>query len=433
MTTLGFFAYGIGFFLLQLITAESLFAMKCIRRDLNKKRFFLGLLLDLLIAVILVMPVIISRNYIHPIMLGLLMYTFLALSTFPGLYLYYDISISQIFMLIAEGYMLQHLAAQLVISIREILNARTEMGVVVIFEILIYFFVYYLIYLAVIKKMSLQERIPVGKQYFFIIAIMLVVIVLSEVRDYYAPENLPLTLISRCYSCICCLFILMVLTGTIKNESMNEEIQTLKLLRKLELQQDEKNKENVDLINIKCHDLKRQIGILERTKEQISSEELQKLKSAVDMYDSKVMTGNTIVDTILTEKSLICKEKNIRLTCVADGEKLNFISPENICAIFGNAIDNAIEATLKVKDENNRLITLKVFERMGMLIIEIENTYDGEADFVNDLPITKKKTEYGFHGYGIKSIILAAKQYSGEVQISADDRFRLMIMIPTTS
>ena len=57
-------------------------------------------------------------------------------------------------------------------------------------------------------------------------------------------------------------------------------------------------------------------------------------------------TGNHALDVILTEKSLICKQKEIKLTCMADGKQLAFMQTTDLYSIFGNLLNNSIEAAL---------------------------------------------------------------------------------------
>ena len=109
--------------------------------------------------------------------------------------------------------------------------------------------------------------------------------------------------------------------------------------------------ENVDLINRKCHDLKHQIAALRRISDRREREEsIQALEQSVMIYDSVVKTGNDILDTVLTEKSLLCESRGITLTCVADGDCLDFMDGVDIYTIFGNALDNAIESVTPLDD-----------------------------------------------------------------------------------
>ena len=89
------------------------------------------------------------------------------------------------------------------------------------------------------------------------------------------------------------------------------------------------NKKNVDLINLKCHDLKHQIR--EHTaKGNITKDTINELEEIINIYDSNVRTGNEALDLILTEKSLLCQKANIKLSCLADCSNLSFIADSDL-------------------------------------------------------------------------------------------------------
>ena len=132
--------------------------------------------------------------------------------------------------------------------------------------------------------------------------------------------------------------------------------------------------ENVELINRKCHDLKHQIAALKQISDQSQRvSTIRSLEESVMIYDSIVETGNHILDTILTEKSLLCEARGITLTCVADGTALDFMDEMDLCTLFGNALDNAIESVEKLPDPERRLIHLSVSRQRGFLHIRVEN------------------------------------------------------------
>ena len=124
------------------------------------------------------------------------------------------------------------------------------------------------------------------------------------------------------------------------------------------------------------------------------------------------------MDLILTEKSLLCQKQNIKLTCLADCTKLGFISNEDLYSLFGNAIDNAIEAVMKINDIDKRNINLIVRNVHSFISITIENYYVGNILLNSDgLPMTTKSNK-DYHGFGTKSIKMIVNKYQGDLKIT---------------
>ena len=91
-------------------------------------------------------------------------------------------------------------------------------------------------------------------------------------------------------------------------------------------------------------------------------------------------------------------------------------------------MDNAIYATLKVKDPEERLINLKVHKANGFVYI-IKNSYEREITFGKDgLPITTNPDK-NYHGFGMKSISYIVDKYNGNLSIAVEDNvFNLNIL-----
>lgn len=194
------------------------------------------------------------------------------------------------------------------------------------------------------------------------------------------------------------------------------------------------SQESIDLINRKYHDLKHQIAVLQAEQDsQRRMDFLSQMKEEIRAYEAQNKTGNSVLDTILTSKGLHCAKHGIELTCVADGAKLDFMDVMDICSIFGNILDNAIECELRIEDTAKRLIHLAVYTKQRFLIIQCENYCDEALKFQNGLP-TSTKENSGYHGFGIKSIRYAAAKYDGTVTIhNQDNWFEIDIIIPFSS
>lgn len=191
------------------------------------------------------------------------------------------------------------------------------------------------------------------------------------------------------------------------------------------------SEESIALVNQKYHDLKHQIALL-RTSSSTDEKNayLDQLEQEIKTYEASNKTGNKVLDTILTTKSLQCQNQGISLTCVADAKEIDFMHPMDISALFGNALDNAMESVKKISDMERRLIHLSVVKQKGFVRIKIENCYEGELEFEDGIPKTTKSNKK-YHGFGIKSIKRIVEKYNGSVTVNTQDGwFELRILIP---
>lgn len=216
-----------------------------------------------------------------------------------------------------------------------------------------------------------------------------------------------------------------------KKSSMRKELDTLNLLWHQQKVQYDLAKENISLINRKCHDLKHQVAAMRLMGEGQEKEKyIREIEDSVRIYDCIVKTGNEVLDTILTEKSLVCEAKNITINCVADGGLLRFMDPVDLYTIFGNALDNAIEGVSRIQEVGKRLIDVLVYQREGFLIINVVNPMKGELKFEQDLPVTTKDKN-GYHGFGLKSIRHTLQKYDGALAVDTKGNcFALRMVIP---
>ncbi len=190
--------------------------------------------------------------------------------------------------------------------------------------------------------------------------------------------------------------------------------------------------ENNELLNMKYHDLKNQLGIIRAETDAKKRESyLDDMDRLLQVYEAKNETENQVLDTVLDGKKLLCIEYGIELTTVVNGRLLEFMDAMDICTIFGNALDNAIECEKKIDEIEKRMIHVSVFSKKNFLMIRVENYFPGELqDVVQGIPATTKPDKRN-HGYGLKSIQYSARKYGGSVTIvQKDDWFILKILIP---
>ncbi|WP_137655714.1 sensor histidine kinase [Bifidobacterium moukalabense] len=210
------------------------------------------------------------------------------------------------------------------------------------------------------------------------------------------------------------------------------ELSLVQRLWQSKQRQYEISKETIDLINRKCHDLKYQLAAFRTMQDDAEVDRrLGEVEQSVMIYDSAVQTGNRVLDVVLTEKSLYCEAEHITLTCMVDGAKLDFIDQADLYALFGNALDNAIESVTKQRDPAKRVIQVSVYPDNGFLMIRIRNYCDEPITLADGLPVTSKKAGKGYHGYGLRGIRYTAEKYGGTMNVKiAPDSFTLQVVLP---
>ena len=228
-----------------------------------------------------------------------------------------------------------------------------------------------------------------------------------------------------------CITLLYLQSALFKKSSMRKELETIQLLWHQQKGQYQLSKETIELINHKCHDLKHQVQAIRAVKDEKERETyLEKIEKSVQIYSAIVRTGNEILDTILTEKSLICENSGIHINCVADGSLLAFMNPVDLYTLFGNALDNAIEAVRKLESKEKRVIDIMLYERQSFLMLQIVNPMCGEVKFEDGLPLTTK-AKNGYHGYGMKSMPHTIQKYEGHLTTEVKNGcFYFNVMLP---
>ena len=209
------------------------------------------------------------------------------------------------------------------------------------------------------------------------------------------------------------------------------EISALQNVLDMQYANYQQSQASIDMVNRKYHDLKHQIAVL---RAEIGAEQkldsLDQIERDIRAYESQSQTENKVLDAILTSKSAYCLEHGILLTCVADGSALDFLSVVEISALFGNALDNAIEGVGRLDDPEQRLIHLSVAQQKGFLRVKVENRCVDGLVVGEELPKTTKEDK-GLHGYGLKSIRATAEKYGGSVTLRAENGwFTLGVLIP---
>lgn len=247
----------------------------------------------------------------------------------------------------------------------------------------------------------------------------------------FVSDDAPNSYSTRLLSILCDILLLCLQFDIFRRNKTLQETYLLKQVIEKKNEMDKRYKEDMELINIKCHDLKHNIKAL-RMMAQTDAERnyIKELEKSVMFFETNIKTGNETLDVLLSEKALICQKENIRYSFIVNGGLLDFMNEMDLHSLFGNALDNAIEA-LRASEIDKRIIVLDIRREGNYVSIKQENHTSEKVKFDRfSYPITNKNDKQ-FHGYGTKSMIYIVKQYNGEITFrQIEDRFIINIHIP---
>lgn len=249
-------------------------------------------------------------------------------------------------------------------------------------------------------------------------------VVFQAFSRQYMTESTALYAVITVSAAVFSFAVFLLRTGILTQNRFRQEITMMEKFLSEERKQYDSVKENIEIVNMRCHDLKHQ---LEDLSYKLTEGEVEKLKNALRIYDSSVKTGNEVLDVVIYEKQLVFEKEGIRFTCMADGNLLKFMRTTHIYSLFSNALGNALEAVRKLSDPEKKLIDLNVTKAGNSVEITVSNYFDGT------LPIddTTTKQDKNRHGLGIKSMRYIAELYHGTLTASANGEiFELACRIP---
>ncbi len=171
------------------------------------------------------------------------------------------------------------------------------------------------------------------------------------------------------------------------------------------------------------HDFNNHMSILNEliSKREIPSAEkyISNLRANHQKYTSVYSsTGNIPIDSILNYKLNGLSDKDIAINIDVNVPTELTVDIMDISTILTNLLDNSASAMKKI--ENDKSLDIKIAYFKGMLIISIENTYNGFVLYENGEIITTKKDKTQ-HGKGLLNVRKTAEKYNGLLKLSHNE------------
>lgn len=348
------------------------------------------------------------------------------------MWLCFDISFKHVIYYCTFAYVIQNFTFHLRVIVRAaIFKGDSSSWQYNISGAILMLVVYVAAYFLVKYRFRDKDDIPFDNG--FVIAFVTGVIVVIGVFDIVSRNLMLATWALNVYAALVCVLLIMIQLGMFDRKKAVLEKEQIERLLATQAEQYSKQLANVDYINIKCHDLKHQIAVLKQEDNAVMRNELiSESEKSIMIYENRVTTGNPVLDTLLTEKNFLCKKNNIRFSYIADGTAINAMHSTDICALFGNAIDNAVEYMSKNIEQSRRILTMQLERHSGtgsMIRVVFESSFDGELKLRDGIPETTKE-DNRYHGLGLRSIRYIAQKYGGYMTVRAENgKFILSVIM----
>ncbi|MEG1312068.1 MAG: GHKL domain-containing protein [Romboutsia sp.] len=280
-------------------------------------------------------------------------------------------------------------------------------------------------------EFKFKDMILIGMPILSNIASLLLVFEYNFNEKIYSERNIVALVTIILLMVISSITLLIVIAKIVQDEKIKLEYELIKERIKMNNKSYENINQTHDKLRYVYHDLKNHMTCIKNynTREEIISY-INNLELQISDFKNFKNTGNKTLDIILGEKIYICKKYNIEFEENINISNLSFIQEADICAIFANALDNAIEACVKIDNEVEKRIEAKATYINGFAIIKFTNTKVNNIKFSDD-HIQTSKDDKKIHGIGISSIKYIANKYGGEVVVNySDNEFILKIMMP---
>lgn len=352
----------------------------------------------------------------------------------------FEADIWKILFCCTTGYTVQHITMIIFQTVKMLVQPSLRVYGLVVerwVELVILIGIFALIYLFariiyVIRLGGQADDIVLDNKYMLvqIIVVLLAVIMLGELSGQLVFRNEGvstkyLILLISAFDFLFCLSSLFGLFNNVKGKQMSLEIEALENMREKQKLQYEMSKENIEMLNMRYHDMKHQLDSID-----IDDKLKAELKERLGVYTSVIHTGNATLDIILTEKSLFGRKYGCEFVYIVDGASMDGIKSIDAYSMLGNICDNAIEAVRQLPDSEQRIINLSIRKINDSVIISCENFVDKPPEIINGLPQTTKKDKRN-HGYGMKSVKSIVEKYKGNMNITVRDNiFSLTISVP---
>lgn len=293
-----------------------------------------------------------------------------------------------------------------------------------------------LYYLFIVRVWKSGKKIEITRTQYIVYIIIIVYSVLNlslilisvSNRSRFDSGEMLLLLINMFGIVFADLFFLYFTKFTEENGQLKLSLKLLEqqadIQYKYYVSQEEKHKETVAIL----HDVNRHLGMMEEIYEAEKTDKAKTYTKEIQKILQPLLpqqyANNPILNILLNDKKKYAAIHNICFELEVGSVDLEFMEAIEVTTVFGNLLDNAIEACLKVSKK--RFIGMRLDTYNDFVVVHIENSTCGNKRWNNGRPVSTKGKS---HGIGLMNVENIIKKYNGSIMLEEkNDVFRCSII-----
>lgn len=284
-----------------------------------------------------------------------------------------------------------------------------------------------LLYYLILKRLFVDKKdnqISIVQYIIYAIITVYVLINIGEIllllRHEFSNKEYLFLLLDAVFMIFINLYLFYLLDAFAENKDLKHKLELYERQAKSNYEYYAKQVENSRTALAVIHDVRKHINVLKDLKRADTSQEMQSyadsFEEMIEPLLMKQYCNNVILNIILNDKMVYCNKKNIQLDIDIKNIDIDFMEPIDITTIFGNLLDNAVEACEKAEEKT---ICLKIHPFNEFTYVQISNNFCGRvSQNLSGRPISNKGQS---HGIGLENVEKVLKEYNGDIHFTIEN------------
>ena len=290
---------------------------------------------------------------------------------------------------------------------------------------------------SMVCRVRLRKLSPGQTASVFLPALPYIYVKFAQYRSF-AIDNTDITPDGGMLNFVMCILALMMVVlneNTLDAALAREDAMHERLSLKVQRMQMQEHKQKIDEMNKMAHDMRNHLATIAAMSDNREIQDyVARLLPAFKPIAVTGITGCEALDVLLSRKMDECAGISASIIlCIAEeaADALRQLSTPDICTLYGNLLDNAIEAVGALTNGAPREIILRTSCRGDLLLIRTENRFAGERKRSTEDGFLTTKADADGHGYGLRSVRDTAQRLGGDMTVSVQDSlFIVNILLP---